>query len=259
MKEMNLHLKNLLLTSLLLVVALTSTQAQIDKANIIKFNLTSFAVNHYTFQYERVLSPKHSLALGFGFSSDAELPFKNELLDIYGDDEDAKNAIESTRFDKITITPEYRFYLGSKEAPVGFYLAPFVRYMHMSMDQTYYFTTNDGVKHDPVVTGTFDGVGFGGLIGIQWALGKSITLDWWIAGPFYGFMNGKFHGTDDFTDMDAQDAADLEQDIEDVDIPMWTIDATVSGVGTNNGTVDASVDGPYYGVRGFGFALGFRF
>ena len=119
-------------------------KAQIVGANIFKFNLSSFATNHFMFQYERVLSPKHSIALGFGFSSGAPIPFKDMLLDEVGDNSDARTAIESCKFDKITITPEYRFYSGSKEAPIGFYMAPFMRYMHMSTDQVYQFTPSDG-------------------------------------------------------------------------------------------------------------------
>lgn len=233
--------------------------AQITGANIIKFNLTSFAVNHYTFQYERVLSPKHSLAVGFGFSGSAELPFKDALLDQVGDDPDAINAIESMTFSKITITPEYRFYVGSKEAPLGFYVAPFIRYTHMTTDQVYEYTPSDGKLHTAPVKGTLDGIGGGAMIGIQWALGKKLTLDWWIAGPFYGVMNGEFHGTDSQGYLTPQDALDLEEDIESVDIPLWTVDATVSGVGQPTAIVDATVEGPYYGLRAFGFALGFRF
>ena len=187
------------------------------------------------------------------------MPFKNTLLKQVGDNSDARTAIESCKFDKITITPEYRFYTGSKEAPLGFYLAPFMRYMHMSTDQVYQFTPSDGKLHSAPVQGTFDCFGAGFMIGIQWALGTSVTLDWWIAGPFYGIQDGSFHGTDDFSTMTPQDAADIEADIEDVDLGFWTVDATVSGQGTTNGVIDATVDGPYAGFRAFGFALGFRF
>ena len=106
-----------------LLLPFENVSAQVTGGNIIKFNLTSFATNHYMFQYERVLSPKHSIAIGFGFSSGAEIPFKSQLLDQAGGNQDAINAIESAKFDKITITPEYRFYTTPKGAPLGFYVA----------------------------------------------------------------------------------------------------------------------------------------
>jgi hypothetical protein len=244
------------------VVLLLSTgtaSSQVVGANVIKFNATSFVTNHYLFQYEHVLSPKHSIAIGIGISSGADLPFKEQLLDAADGNPDAINAIESTRFDKLTITPEYRFYTGSKVAPIGFYVAPFMRYMHMSSDQVYPFTTGDNVYHEIPVQGTFDCFGAGAMIGIQWALGDHLTLDWWILGPFYGVQDGSFHGTGDLTGYTAQDAADLESDIESIDLGLWSVDATVSGAGTANGVVDATVNGPYVGLRAFGLALGFRF
>jgi len=248
-------------SSALALVLMISTGTAIAQAgtSVIKFNTTSFVTNHYMFQYERVLSPKHSIAIGIGFSSDAELPFKEQLLDAADGNQDAINAIESTKFDKLTITPEYRFYTGSKVAPIGFYVAPFMRYMHMSSDQIYPFTTSDGNYHEIPVQGTFDCFGAGAMIGIQWALGSHLTLDWWILGPFYGVQDGSFHGTGDLTDYTTQDAADLESDIESVDLGPWSVEATVSGAGTTNGVVDATVEGPYLGLRAFGFALGFRF
>lgn len=94
-----------------------------------------------------------SIALGIGISKGVELPFKSFLLKQYGDNEDAKRAIESTKFDKLTITPEYRFYLNKKGAPIGFYVATFVRYTKHSFSGEYSFTPNNGVLHIAPVTG----------------------------------------------------------------------------------------------------------
>ncbi|HEU4609190.1 MAG TPA: DUF3575 domain-containing protein [Chitinophagaceae bacterium] len=222
--------------------------------NIIKVNLSSIALNHYSLQYERVINNRQSFALGFGISPNVELPFKQTLLDQFGGNDDARRAIESTKFNKINITPEYRFYLGKKGAPTGFYLAPFARYTHMAIEQDYTYTPSSNVEHTAHLKGNFDGIGGGLMIGAQWMLSKKISLDWWIAGPFFGSMNAKFHGTDDMSDMSQQDKNNLESDIESVDIPLWTIDATVG-----NNVVDVKLNGPYYGIRAFGINLGYRF
>jgi len=50
-----------------------------------------------------------------------------------------------------------------------------------------------------------------------------------------------------------------KDDIESVDLPFWTVHATISGQGTPNGVIDATVDGPFVGVRAFGLGLGYRF
>ena len=246
----------LLLVSFLLLncAAVFAQQDSSRRNNIIKINLTSIALKNYSLQYEHVVNHSQSFALNVAFSPKVSLPFKQTLLDQFGNNDDAKNAIESTKFTKISITPEYRFYLGKKGAPRGFYLAPFARYTHMTLDQDYPFTPSDNVPHLAHVTGKFSGIGGGIMAGAQWSLSKSITLDWWIIGPFIGSMNASFHGTDDMSDMSAQDKANLESNIESTKIPLWTIDATVG-----NNTIDAKLKGPFYGIRGLGFSLGLRF
>lgn len=236
---------------LLLVSAVGFSQAG---KNIVKINLPSIALNTYSLQYERVLSNRQSIALGIAISPNTDLPFKKKLMDDFGGNDDARRAIETTKFTKFTITPEYRFYFSKNGAPTGFYLAPFARYTHMSINQDYTYTPSSGIQHTANLKGHFNGLGGGAMIGAQWMLGKRVTLDWWILGPFIGDLDSEFNGTDDMSDLSAQDKADLERDIEDVDIPLWDIDATVG-----NNTVNVKLKGPFYGVRAFGISLGFRF
>lgn len=190
-------MKKLLLSLLIISSVLPGSQLFAQsvpvaaKNNIIKFNLTDLALKQYAVQYEHVVNNRQSFAIGFGMTPTVSLPFKQTLLDQFGGNEDAKRAIETTTFNKFTVTPEYRFYLGSKGAPTGFYVAPFARYTHMEIDQEYGFTPSNNVPHVANVKGKFDGVGAGVLLGSQWALSKSITLDWFIIGPFIGIMNSK--------------------------------------------------------------------
>ncbi|HPD53751.1 MAG TPA: DUF3575 domain-containing protein, partial [Bacteroidia bacterium] len=60
--------------------------------NVVKFNLTSTALSHYAIQYEYVTNPRQSVGFGFGISPDVALPFKDNLLDQFGDDDDARRA-----------------------------------------------------------------------------------------------------------------------------------------------------------------------
>lgn len=249
-------MKNIILFTVSLLTA-TLIQAQspvpLLGGNVIKFNVASVATEHYTFQFERSLGLNRSIGLGFGYSNGVELPFKQTLLDQFGDNDDARLAIETTVFDKLTITPEYRFYF-STGAPIGFYLATFIRYTHMNFTNQYAFTPSNGIEHIAYVDGKLDGVGGGAMIGMQWALGKVITLDWWIVGPFIGVQDGSMNGVCDMSDMTAEDKANLESDIEALDIPMWNLDATV---GENN--IDVLIKGPFYGVRMMGVCIGYRF
>lgn len=222
--------------------------------NIFKVNLTAAVLKTIEVQYERVINKRQSFAIGFGVAPNVSLPFKQKLLDQFGGEEDARKAIESTKFTKFTITPEYRFYFGKKGAPTGFYIAPFGRYTNMSIDQIYTFTPSSGKLHEANIKGKFKGIGGGILIGTQWALGKNVTLDWYIFGPFIGALDANFDGTDDMSDMSPADKADLEHDIESVDLGPWKVDATVG-----NNTINAKLDGPFVGLRAFGISLGIRF
>lgn len=223
------------------------------KLNIVKVNLTSLAFKNGSFQYERILSRKTSVALGASFLPKTGLPFASTLSDQFGDNADAQRAIETTRLSNFTITPEFRFYLG-KGYGKGFYIAPFARYQQMDFEQEYSFTASSGKVHNPLIGGKIKNFGGGLLFGAQWMLSNKISFDWWIAGPLYGSSNGDLWGTDDMSDLTPADRADLENDIESVDIPLTKLDATI---GQNR--IDVKLSGPYAGIRAFGFALGFRF
>ena len=225
-----------------------------SKSNIVKMNLSALAFKNLSFQYERVVAPKMSVALGVSLMPQSSLPFSGRLNEEFGDNEDAKRAIETTKLGQFSITPEVRFYLGKKRAPRGFYLAPFARYTRMSFEQKYQFTASNDIVYNPLIKGTINNFGGGLLIGAQWALSNKITLDWWIAGPLYGSSKGHLKGTDDFSTMSDDDMRDLENDIEDFDIPLTKVEATVA-----QNQVDVKLTGPYAGIRAFGIALGFRF
>lgn len=217
---------------------------------LLKYNIPGAFFKSHTIQLERVVGPKHSFAVSVGFGAKASLPFKDILLDQFGSDPDASDIIESVMFNRFSITPEFRFYLGRKQAPTGFYLAPFLRYTRMDSEQSYSFTDSDNTRHNIDFKGTLTGIGGGLMMGSQWALGRNVVLDLWLAGPFYGSMKGDFTGVDN---QPIKDPAGLEDDIEGVDLGPWTLDATVSGQ-----TANVKLNGPFVGVRA-GLCLGIRF
>ena len=53
---------------------------------------------------------------------------------------------------------------------------------------------------------------------------------------------------------DAQDRADLKNDIESTELPLLNVDANVG-----NNQVDVKLSGGYAGLRAMGFTFGFRF
>ena len=224
------------------------------KGNIIKINLSSLLFKNGSFQYERVVKRNLSLGLGVSFLPKTGLPFAGTLQDEFGTNADAKRAIETTQLSNFSVTPEIRFYMGKKGAPAGFYLAPFARYQHLNFNQVYEFTPSNGKVHHPTISGTINNIGAGLLLGTQWNLSNTLTLDWWIAGPIIGTSKGNLVGRDDMTDLSAADRQKLKNDIEAVDIPLTKIEANVG-----NNQIDVNLSGPYAGIRAFGLALGIKF
>jgi hypothetical protein len=129
------------------ITALSNTvEAQSEKKNIIKVNLLSPIIRTGSFFYERVITPKSTAQLGFYYTG---------------------FSIEGTRLRGIGITPEYRFYVSNnKEAPQGFFVAPFLRYQNLELSIN---TTNEKA--------TITTFGGGLAIGGQWIFSDIISLD----------------------------------------------------------------------------------
>lgn len=232
----------------------TEPAASGAKKNIVKLNLSSLVFKNVSLQYERVVKPKMSVAVGVSLMPKSDLPFAKTLRDEFSDNADAQRAIETTKLGNFSITPEVRFYVGRKGAPTGFYIAPYARYAHMSFEQLYEFTASNNKVYKPLIKGDINYFGGGLMFGTQWNLSKSITLDWWIAGGHFGSTSGTLVGTADMSDLTPADRTDLENDIEDVDLPLINTDATVS-----SNQVAVKLSGSYVGVRAFGLALGIKF
>lgn len=228
--------------------------ADLPKSNVVKLNFSSLAFGNASFQYERIFGGRISFAAGISYMPETGLPFAGLLMDQYGHSEDAKNAIETTRLSVFSFTPEIRFYL-SRNAPSGIYLAPFARYTIMEMNQVYAFTASNGLRYYPDVDGSLNYFAGGLLLGYQIPVGNRINIDLWIAGPYVGSMNGSFVAIDYKADMNETIRNDLKRDIENFEIPLVTIDATVD----KPNQVDVLLGGGVLGVRAMGFAVGFRF
>lgn len=94
---------------------------------------------------------------------------------------------------------ENRFYIGA-EAPRGFYLAPYARYNRVWLTHT---TENPESQGETKVVGAFGGFGFGASAGVQFRLGKQISLDATIAGVDLKWMRGSmtYSSTDPNNDV----------------------------------------------------------
>ena len=168
----------------LLVVTLLVLSVQAQKKNAIKINPFSPLLNTFNLQYERVINEKSSFQLGLFYTG-----YKTGDVSLSG----------------IGITPEYRMYLSNdKEAPAGFFIAPFVRYEN--------YTVKADVTDEIDMT-TVEGkasltnIRPGLLIGHQWLFSDKVTFEMFF-GPTYSISSIKVK-TDAGDEGDFSDAEDL--------------------------------------------------
>ncbi len=115
------------------------------------------------------------------------------------DDLDATEGGKTTknRFTQFGLILENRFYV-THRAPIGFYVAPYLRYNRFAITHTK--TTSDG--YQTKIKGAIGGSGFGAAMGAQFRLGKHMTLDLTAAGIDFKWMNGTLFYTSNDPDND---------------------------------------------------------
>jgi hypothetical protein len=224
------------------------------KMNIVKVNLMALALKNYSFQYERVLTKKISVAVGIRSMPTGNLPFLNNYVDDIADgDADLEANLRALKVGNFAITPEVRFYLNQKGYGRGFYIAPYYRYAKFNSDELPITYTGDGGTDKTIkLKGDITTHSGGLMIGAQWHLGKVVTLDWWILGAHYGTSNGALNGVPS-SSLSSNEQTDIKNTIESLELPLTKITAEVSA---NN--IKAIVDGPWAGVRA-GLTIGIKF
>ena len=227
--------------------------------NMVKLNLTALPLNTYSFIYERAISKKIAVGIGYKLMPKGKLPMLSQIESLI-DDEDANKHLRDLKLGSYAITPEIKFYFG-KDVFRGFYIAPFGRYSVYSADLPFEFeyTYNNGTqdvtetKNIPL-SGNITTITGGLLFGAQWKLSKRIYLDWFIIGPNAGTSKGNISGKMEFSRPEEKQALDDEiKDLIDSDIPLVKIDGGVTDDGAK-----INFSGPWAGLRG-GINLGFRF
>jgi len=221
----------------------------VQKKNIIKVNLSALLLKNFSFQYERAIGQRISAAVNVRTMPLGTLPFLPTIEDIV---EDPGIPVNQIRLGNFGVTPEVRFYVGKRGALRGFYLAPFASYNN--------YKTNLPIKYDnDTRTGIFKGnittLTGGLLLGAQWNLSKTLSLDWWIAGPNYGGANGDLNLVSALSPSEQTSLRNAIEDIKNDDGGGKIIETyTVNSNGAN-----IKVNGPWGGLRGLGINLGIRF
>ena len=239
------------------VEAGSRTPKQVVKLNISQLFLTNLAL-----QYEYGFHKNFSAALGVSYLVPRKMPTQ-----VYDEPSSADGFI-SPKFGGFSITPEIRFYPGKKEtrqAPHGFYLAPYFRYTRYTVSADYNEVVSPTVTNKYKGTATYSGNSFGLMIGSQWIIGKHFSIDWWIIGGGYGKAKLKLEAVAlnenlNYTDLEQENLKnDLKNNIGELG---RYGDGNVTLESTPN-SASATVKGlSNISLRGlvvFGFNLGFVF
>ena len=209
-------MKKTLLTLLILFSFLyVNAQEYAPQKNFVKFNLSSVAFKNFTFQYERALSKRFSAALSFGFIPGTTIPYLDMASGFTDEAPEILAQLQDIRFNYYAITPEVRLYLGKKGYGRGFYIAPYYRYTSIGFkDARLSFDDDEHPFHLDINAG-ISGHSGGIMLGAQWALGKYVTLDWWITGLAVGLSNFSAEGIPN-QPIPQETLVDMQQDMRHV-------------------------------------------
>jgi hypothetical protein len=138
------------------------------------------------------------------------IPRQTPAPALIGNNFDLADNVDATvsRLRAYGATLEHRFYLG-KNALHGFYLAPYSRYNHFSIERT---TQNAGAPFKTTVKGAAGGFGFGAAAGVQFRFGDFLTLDATLAGVDFKWLNGTFTYSSDDPETDLAAFRDQVQE-----------------------------------------------
>jgi hypothetical protein len=220
--------------------------------NFIKVNLLGLPLRNYSFQYERVLSKRFSIALGYRFMPSGPLPLLSAIESAAEfEDISTKNALRSLNIANTAITPELRLYVGRKGYGRGFYLAPYYRYAAFDMKglKVELENGNDNI----IFSGKLTTQNIGLMLGAQWMVSKRISLDWWIIGAQIGSHSSNLKGRKDIPLTD-EERADIESFSKDITFPNLNLKTEF----IDNNTASITTTGPWAGLRA-GLCLGVRF
>jgi len=241
-------------TQLVNAQSVSADTVQKGGLHIVKMNVAALVTKTFSFQAERAVGKKISVALAISGMPESKLPFTSTFEDLAdANDEDTRKAIRDFRISSISVTPEVRFYLGKKGVFHGFYVAPFGRYAKYSVESPIQVTVAQLNQTERIVFNgdvkTFTG---GVMIGAQWQLSKLVYLDWWILGPNFGSSSGSLTGV---RPLNTLEQAELRNQLDDLldDVPLVNPTYVVNDNGAN-----IKVKGQWAGLRA-GLAVGFRF
>jgi hypothetical protein len=224
-------------------------------SNVVKINLSSLMFKSLGVQYESKVRRNMSLALGVIYRPQSSL----KLFDLAADNA-ANSGISPSTADmyrsavlsRLSITPEFRLYF-KKKAPKGLYLAPFVRYNRDQIRFDFkYYENNSVVQRTGKATLRENHFGGGILLGLQVLTKKHLSIDFWFAGPWFGYNKAQLKSTLPVNNINEFERAIISSNIE----PIISNAKTLSW---NQDGIDTDISRTGLGFRLLGINIGYNF
>lgn len=167
----------LLLIGVLFINSNLNAQNDSKIKNSIKINGLALFSGFYEFQYERLITEKSSIKIGFGngtlrnkSGSDADKDFQNAFgSNTYSFVEHKKHIV-----DGFTINADFRYYFSHLQAPKGLYISPGVQYLKLNEKYTYIDSEN---RFSTLVDDEYSIVNIRFLFGYQFVIAKRIVFN----------------------------------------------------------------------------------
>ncbi|NQU54964.1 MAG: hypothetical protein HQ522_20790 [Bacteroidetes bacterium] len=205
-------MKKKLSLAFLFVLTVSIGFAQTDKKNIIKVFPTSFVFGKGTLGYERVINENGSITFNLGLPTGMD-PLK------YIPEEDDINYLDG-KLDGLLLMPGYRFNFSKKNAPIGFFIEPYLKYESFGANITGEFIDDDNERYLADLDGKFSGIGGGFQLGFQFLIGDVVSIEWSLIGFEVKSANAEFTYTDLDGNVNMDDAYDFVVDIIPPDTPL---------------------------------------
>ena len=159
--------------------------------NVVKLGLGSAINLNLHAKYERVLGDKTSLQLGLIYDVPRALPGIFTYTDV------PSNTDYRLKRSGFYAIPEFRYYLGKKDAPAGFYLGAYTKFGRTKLAINDVPVTNMEIPTDIFIK--LNHFAIGPQMGVQWVINDAFVIDWNILGIGFSFWSGKwgFESDDD--------------------------------------------------------------
>lgn len=233
-------MKKILLAGLVLcfTMGVKSQTVDLGPRSIIKTNLVGLGLFTLNANYEYKLNDKFSVGLVGGY----KIP-QTYTLSATGNSSSTNGDLSYTG--EITpkgyfVNPYARMYTNG--AMTGFYLELYTRYFNYSYEVPYDYE-KDGGTINANADGTASALGGGIALGTQIPLGKIFVLDLYAG---FGMGVGKAHLETNDPNLDAQDFADIKEEMDNLE----DVEIAIIGKAINDMTYDANSTSAWADIKG---------